>query len=1080
LPGATACLEIEIPAMTTSVAQQNLTNLLRYAEEVLKVSERVIADLTKDSFLTVHEQDVRGLDGVDVDPGDGCWLRFARLREIAAPSTDPMFDRWIAKPNPARPFDRPRLLDKRLIRVSIDFASELLEAGLAEPEDVMAPRDDADGSVDVLLRLGNLPEFTHAFGSYVDGPWSEWTATEQPRRRSIAIYNKLYTVQQRMIALGEDVPEECVFGVGLARWLHPTSHVNIPLIEASVELVLEQADGAILIIPRPQAPRVSLRAFDRLELNGLGRLERDATEQLERIFNDPDLGFSPFDKICFEPVLRMCCARLSASTIYEPDVGGVCADRPLPTADQTLRITNTWMIYVRQRSADFRCDDIRKLIDQVQKAPDDDSLPAPATQLATGAADEPTEDDVFDNDGRLLPEKPLVAGYPPQPSPGSHSPAGAPPFAERPLFLPLAFNEEQQQIIHRLDDHSTKGIVVQGPPGTGKTHTIANIICHYMATGRRVLVTARTPEALAAIQEKLPAEINDLTIAVIHSDRQGARQLEQAIEMLSSQVKQIDMGEYRRACADKEHRLADVRCELIETDRRISEYASLNLREVTYRGEKWRPMDLAGEIEATRSRHSWLPDEVSSEPSCDPQFTDKDIEEAREIRKQLAADIIYQSKDLPDPGDLPDIPGILSVHQALVREHDYGSRTAKGDLPIPSFAGGMSEEDARSLLDWLESFRTWLRETGEPAGWLPEFFRLLLGVTPHDKAIRTGLQQLAREWATLIREGRDYLLRGIELPGVPPVDGPFDAAIGALASGKKPFGVFAFGKGKLKTALAAVRIDGHAPGGDDWQTLRNYRRWQARVQAFLGKWTAAARAVGLPQLPTEWGEGSSEFSRLGQLVERLYDFHLAAEGCVQTVCSLFPYGVDAKQVIYYGETEAVYQALVAQLRRDDNAGAREARRRIQSLEYDRELPFGSALDEIISGLGTADASPTELAENWQQILDESKRLSNLRDARVRLEFIAARVAASGAPIWASKLLSDASEEWTALHWRESWEWAQAVGYLKQVTDRSYSAALSETRAKLEHEHRHLLREIVRLRTFMGLRRGITSEVAGQN
>jgi hypothetical protein len=220
--------------MTTSVAQQNLTNLLRYAEEILKVSERVIADLAKDSFLTVHEQDVLGLDGVDVDPGDGCWLRFARLREIAAPSSDPMFDGWIAKSSPPRSFDKPRLLDKRLIRVSIDFASELLEAGLAEPEDVMAPRDGADGSVDVLLRLGNLPEFTHAFGSYVDGPWSEWAATEQPRRRSIAIYNKLYTVQQRMIALGEDVPEECVFGVGLVvkiRRLSPLRSVGLPGIQ---------------------------------------------------------------------------------------------------------------------------------------------------------------------------------------------------------------------------------------------------------------------------------------------------------------------------------------------------------------------------------------------------------------------------------------------------------------------------------------------------------------------------------------------------------------------------------------------------------------------------------------------------------------------------------------------------------------------------------------------------------------------------------------------------------------------------------------------------------------------------------
>ena len=30
--------------MTATVTQQNLTNLLRYAEEILKISERVIGD----------------------------------------------------------------------------------------------------------------------------------------------------------------------------------------------------------------------------------------------------------------------------------------------------------------------------------------------------------------------------------------------------------------------------------------------------------------------------------------------------------------------------------------------------------------------------------------------------------------------------------------------------------------------------------------------------------------------------------------------------------------------------------------------------------------------------------------------------------------------------------------------------------------------------------------------------------------------------------------------------------------------------------------------------------------------------
>jgi Cdc6-like AAA superfamily ATPase len=33
---------------------------------------------------------------------------------------------------------------------------------------------------------------------------------------------------------------------------------------------------------------------------------------------------------------------------------------------------------------------------------------------------------------------------------------------------------------HRFTTERAAGVTVQGPPGTGKTHTIANIICHYL------------------------------------------------------------------------------------------------------------------------------------------------------------------------------------------------------------------------------------------------------------------------------------------------------------------------------------------------------------------------------------------------------------------------------------------------------------------------------------------------------------------------------------------------------------------------------------------------------------------------
>ena len=68
------------------------------------------------------------------------------------------------------------------------------------------------------------------------------------------------------------------------------------------------------------------------------------------------------------------------------------------------------------------------------------------------------------------------------------------------IELPLRHPE----IFEKLGIEAPKGVLLYGPPGTGKTHTIANIISHYLATGKSVLVTAKTAEALMAVQEKLP------------------------------------------------------------------------------------------------------------------------------------------------------------------------------------------------------------------------------------------------------------------------------------------------------------------------------------------------------------------------------------------------------------------------------------------------------------------------------------------------------------------------------------------------------------------------------------------------
>jgi hypothetical protein len=73
---------------------------------------------------------------------------------------------------------------------------------------------------------------------------------------------------------------------------------------------------------------------------------------------------------------------------------------------------------------------------------------------------------------------------------------------------------------------------VEGPPGTGKSHTIANLVCHFLATGQRVLVTSHTARALNVLHNKFAEgipEIAPLCVVALGNDPRSAKQLEHSV-----------------------------------------------------------------------------------------------------------------------------------------------------------------------------------------------------------------------------------------------------------------------------------------------------------------------------------------------------------------------------------------------------------------------------------------------------------------------------------------------------------------------------------------------------------------------
>ena len=66
-------------------------------------------------------------------------------------------------------------------------------------------------------------------------------------------------------------------------------------------------------------------------------------------------------------------------------------------------------------------------------------------------------------------------------------------------------NRERVDIAKQIEINDA--VVVQEPPGTGKTHTIANLLGHFLAQGKNVLITSHTKKALRVLKEKIPKNI---------------------------------------------------------------------------------------------------------------------------------------------------------------------------------------------------------------------------------------------------------------------------------------------------------------------------------------------------------------------------------------------------------------------------------------------------------------------------------------------------------------------------------------------------------------------------------------------
>jgi very-short-patch-repair endonuclease len=1048
--------------------REDLKNLLRFSEELLATNDKVVFNIA-DYHIHLTERDFLGKDGAPL-PGinfgltEDTWLSFARLRESKPPLAPPELAPWLraeARPVPERP---PVLLSERVVDVSADEASELVDAGLTAMEQV-AQLDIKPGNQErwaVPLRSAELPDVNAALESYVSGPWQVWAAEEAPRRQAMRVYETLYKAQAQIAAATGEGGQELVIGIGLVRWSRPPYHLNVPIIEQRAEFELDESNGTLAILPRNVSPLPALRPFMEMSIGGAAALQREMTTRLEAIAKDPDVAFGPFQPGSFLPVLETCAARLDASgTVLPPE-------EHLKEATEALRISPTFCVIVRTRRDDILRDDIRRLSEAVTR--DEADLPETARRFVVAPPDE-----VVTNIGSV--EMPSLGIG--NSSWNAESPSEPQQPMKRPgewLFFPLPANEEQEEIARRLEQNDVYGVVVQGPPGTGKTHTIANIIGHFMAKGRRVLVSAHTADALAAIRDKLPDTLRNLTIAVTHSDREGARQLEEAVSALATRVQNINARATKTQAEDLLRAIQRDDERLAAIDVELKSVAHANLTEVCWRGDKALPQAIAAWCAEQGGRHAWFTDRLDLMPAHEPKFGDRDVAEARLLRAQLGPDIVYKPDDIPaGAASLPSLGAVVAAHRLRRQTEMRRQGETNGDLPRPDLSA-TSPGELAELVDWLERLASWRDACGHHTWMHRAWWAMLEGRQLgrlSEETLRASLDEAFR-----LAEKHDALaLMALELAEIEEAD-RLGAALANLANGRSPFGFFSgLGKNPVKQAIDSARIAAAPPRQPaDWQKLAELHTLRKELPGFVSRWNALAAQHGLQRIAIDSPDAKEAFLGFGRAAGEMLVLVNEAQFCIQRLSSIFPYGLEARKLVIQVDVSRAVLALKANIGEADISQAERTLDELQLAARRVGGPLGEALLQMADGLGMPDASEALVAERWREIQKETERLAALRDSLHRLHVIANLVESSGAKIWARRILSEPGDTVLPSEWADAWDWSRATGFIGRVANRQHVEHLTAEQMELVKLRERRFLEVIELMTFLGLHSRLTQNV----
>lgn len=426
-------------------------------------------------------------------------------------------------------------------------------------EEIIA--EDLDESVELFQ---DDIERVSAFNKWIEVR-SEWVETQKLTERTRNLFADLYRLYFELQRDSETM--EMIVANGML-YDRNTPELKHPVLTHRVKLNYDADSNTVFIEDAEVSSELYSIAFqilDDINLSAVNKLSDDLQK------ND----YHPLDRNDTPAFLKVLVHQLSSESMF--------ADNDMPTdwkrSNRLLLVDDP--CYIVRKRLDGTLKAIEQIIENVQETGE---VPAPIGDIVSGGTI-----DIPEDIGEETVEEQLAAV-------GGESVD---------ILLSKEANKEQLEIAKRIEYYNA--VLVQGPPGTGKTHTIANLMGHFLAQGKSVLVTSHTTKALNVLKEKVAPGLQNLCVSVLDDSNID---MERSIDGITSYMSKTTSHEIKREMDMISVERKQVIKNLAETRKKIFAIINQECNCIVYNGEEISPSKAAEFVLNNAESLSYIPGKV--------------------------------------------------------------------------------------------------------------------------------------------------------------------------------------------------------------------------------------------------------------------------------------------------------------------------------------------------------------------------------------------------------------------------------------------------------------------------------------